>query len=75
MLYQQRKEPATYTVLAGSHREAPMSNKKSTKKGKAPKERNWLAVHAFQRSGAGHHGDKKKQRNKRACRGKVKTDK
>jgi len=52
-----------------------MSNKKSTKKGKAPKERNWLAVHAFQRSGAGHHGDKKKQRNKRACRGKVKTDK
>jgi len=72
MLYQQRKEPATYTVLAGSHREAPMSNKK---KKKQPKKRNWLAVHAFQRSGAGHHGDKKKKRNKRACRGKVKTDK
>ena len=27
---------------------------------KQPKERNWLAVHAFQRSGAGAHTDKKK---------------
>jgi len=70
-----QQECSPYTVLDENNREAPMSNKKSTKKGKAPKERNWLAVHAFQRSGAGHHGDKKKQRNKRACRGKVKTDK
>ena len=45
---------------------------KSSKKKKQPKERNWLAVHAFQRSGAGAHTDKKKKRNKRACRGKVK---
>ena len=45
---------------------------KSSKKNKQPKERNWLAVHAFQRSGAGVHTDKKKKRNKRACRGKVK---
>ena len=57
-----------------------MSNKKrdspkSSKRGKQPKSRNWLAVHAFQRSGAGHHGDKKKKLNKRACRGKIKTDK
>ncbi len=47
---------------------------KSSKKKKQPKERNWLAVHAFQRSGAGAHTDKKKKRNKRACRGKIKTD-
>ena len=39
-------------------------------KTKAPKARNWLAVHAFQRSGAGSHGDKKKKLNKKACRGK-----
>ena len=44
---------------------------KPSKKVKQPKGRNWLAVHAFQRSGAGAHTDKKKKRNKRACRGKV----
>ena len=26
--------------------------------------RNWYAVHAFQRGGAGNHGDKKKERSK-----------
>lgn len=41
-----------------------------SKKNKTPKTRNWLAVHAFQRSGSGSHGDKKKQQNKNACRGK-----
>jgi hypothetical protein len=41
-----------------------------SKKNKVPKKRNWLAVHAFQRSGAGHHGDKKKKASKGACRGK-----
>jgi hypothetical protein len=35
--------------------------------------RNWLAVHAFQRSGAGNHGDKKKEKSKKACRGKVRV--
>ena len=35
---------------------------------KAAKPRNWFAMHAFQRSGAGHHGDKKKERSKNACR-------
>ena len=45
---------------------------KSSKKKKQPKERNWIAIHAFQRSGAGAHTDKKKKRNKRACRGKIK---
>ncbi len=41
-----------------------------SKKNKQAKARNWLAVHAFQRSGAGNHGDKKKEKNKKACRGK-----
>ena len=45
-----------------------MSKKKQVK---APKARNWLAVHAFQRSGAGRHPDKKKRDNKRKCRGRV----
>ena len=36
-----------------------------------PKPRNWLAVHAFQRSGSGRHTDKKKAASKKACRGKV----
>lgn len=43
---------------------------KKNKKSETPKPRNWLAVHAFQRSGSGHHGDKKKKQSKNACRGK-----
>jgi hypothetical protein len=46
-----------------------MSNKK--KNTKDTKQRNWLAVHAFQRSGAGTHGDEKKKRNKNKCRKRV----
>jgi hypothetical protein len=42
-----------------------------SKKQKSPKTRNWLAVRAFQRSGAGNHGDEKKKRNKKKCRGRV----
>ena len=49
-----------------------MSKKTKNKKKDEQKTRNWLAVHAFQRSGAGNHGDKKKQRNKRICRQKIK---
>lgn len=45
---------------------------KSRKKIKITKPRNWLAIHAFQRSGSGSHGDKKKQRNKKLCRKKIK---
>ncbi len=40
-------------------------------KKKPIKTRNWLAVRAFLRSGAGKHPDKKKVINKKACRGKV----
>ena len=50
-----------------------MTNKRQKKKNnkkQAPKERNWVTVGAIQRK-AGAHVDRKKQRNKRACRGKV----
>ena len=46
-----------------------MAKKKRTK---FIKVRNWLAIHAHLRSGAGNHGDAKKQRSKTLCRGKVK---
>ncbi len=47
-----------------------MKKKKGKKKKKFQKlkTRNWLAVRAFQRSGAGSHKDKKKHKNKYACR-------
>jgi hypothetical protein len=41
------------------------------KNGKKVKARNIVAVAAIVRSGAGRHVDRKKQANKRACRGKV----
>jgi hypothetical protein len=42
------------------------------RKAKAPKTRNWLAVHAhFRRAGA--MKDRKKEANKRACRQKVRA--
>jgi hypothetical protein len=44
-----------------------------SKKSKQRKHRNWLAVHAFQRSGSGAHVDKKKQRSKQACRKKIRA--
>jgi len=34
-----------------------------------PKQRNWTAVAAHFKTGAGSHGDKKKQASKKACRG------
>ena len=44
---------------------------KDMKKNKKNKGRNWLAVHAHNRK-AGAMPDKKKQKNKNACRGRVK---
>jgi hypothetical protein len=41
------------------------------KRNKIPKRRNPIAVAAFQTSGAGRHKDRKKEANKRICRGKV----
>ena len=40
------------------------------KKKKVPKRRNPVAVAASIRSGAGKHPDRKKEANKKACRGK-----
>ena len=49
-----------------------MSKKKQfTSNAQERRARNWLAVRAFQRGGAGRHPDKKKAANKKACRGKV----
>jgi hypothetical protein len=44
---------------------------KSKANPKKLKSRNWLAVRAFQRTGSGTHGDKKKAVAKKACRGRV----
>ena len=45
--------------------------KKISSNAQARRTRNWLAVRAHFKSGAGSHGDKKKQQNKKACRGRV----
>ncbi len=50
---------------------AAKKNKKNTSKAQERRTRNWLAVRAHFKSGAGSHGDKKKQQNKNACRGRV----
>tara|TARA_B100000427_G_C15372737_1_gene535084 strand:+ start:551 stop:694 length:144 start_codon:yes stop_codon:yes gene_type:complete len=44
------------------------------KKVKAPKARNWLAVHAFQRSGGGKHKDKTKYNRKLKHKGAKQYD-
>ena len=44
---------------------------KKNKKPKAVKVRNWTAVAAHFKTGAGSHGDKKKAASKKACRGRV----
>jgi hypothetical protein len=46
----------------------------SKKKNKQPKTRNYLAVYAWNKSGAGSHGDARKEQSKKACRGKVQQD-
>lgn len=43
------------------------------KKTQKPKPRNWLAVQAHFKGGAGNHGDKKKEKSKNACRGHKKN--
>jgi hypothetical protein len=45
-------------------------SKKKKAKSQTPKTRNWGAVAAHFKSGAGSHGDKKKKLSKNACRGK-----
>ena len=38
------------------------------------KYRNWMAVAAHFKTGAGKHKDKRKERSKKACRGKIKEE-
>ena len=45
--------------------------KKNSSKAQERRQRNWLAVRAHFKTGAGSHGDEKKKKNKNACRGKV----
>jgi len=42
--------------------------KKMKKNMKKTLPRNWFAIHAHNRTGAGNHGDKKKEQSKKACR-------
>jgi hypothetical protein len=44
-------------------------SKKASSKAQERRIRNWLAVRAHFKTGAGSHGDKKKKQNKQACRG------
>lgn len=52
------------------------SNRRSdkTQERGVPRGRNWIAVQAHFRTGAGNHGDKRKEDSKRACRGRVKWE-
>lgn len=45
--------------------------KKSSSNAQERRVRNWLAVRAHFKTGAGSHGDKKKAQSKKACRGQV----
>jgi hypothetical protein len=60
-------KPSTYFTGIG------MFNKQKKRKNQT-KGRNWLAVHAHFKSGSGSHKDKKREANRRACRGSVRTD-
>ena len=42
---------------------------KKKKEEATPKSRNWIAVRATLRGGAGRHKDKKKEASRKACRG------
>lgn len=50
-------------------------SKKTTVKGTVPKPRNYCNLFMITRSwGSGSHGDKRKEQNRKACRGKYKGD-
>jgi hypothetical protein len=50
---------------------AKSKKKNLTSKAQERRVRNWLAVRAHFKTGAGSHGDKKKASNKKACRVKI----
>ena len=66
-----KNNPSTYFTKGVGMFNQP---KKYKNKSKKPKERNWIAVAAHFRSGAGSHKDRKKEANRKACRGRFKTD-
>jgi len=45
--------------------------KQFTSNAQKRRHRNWLAVRAHFKTGAGSHGSKKAEANKKACRGRV----
>jgi hypothetical protein len=51
--------------------ENKMNKKKHTSKAAERRHRNFVALAALRRSGAGRHTDRKKEASKRACRKKV----
>ena len=61
-------KPSSYYTGVG------MFNKPKKRKNNKPKQRNWIAVAAHFKSGSGSHKDKKREANRKACRGRVKAD-
>lgn len=47
---------------------------KTPKKPKLRKMRDWIAVHAIHRRGAGNHGDARKEASRKACRGQTRGE-
>tara|TARA_B100001123_G_scaffold108082_1_gene125876 strand:+ start:256 stop:480 length:225 start_codon:yes stop_codon:yes gene_type:complete len=66
-----KTNPSTYFTKGIGMFNQPKKHKNKSKK---PKARNWLAVHAHFRSGSGSHKDRKKEANRKACRGRFKSD-
>tara|TARA_R110001592_G_scaffold170144_4_gene407076 strand:- start:852 stop:1040 length:189 start_codon:yes stop_codon:yes gene_type:complete len=61
-------------MLYNRYMEAEMAKTKKKNfisKAEERRARNWLAVRAHFKTGAGSHGDKKKKNSKLACRGRV----
>ncbi len=53
---------------------AEADRRRSSREVGSPRSRNWGAVAAHFRTGAGAHVDRKKKQNKRACRGRVRGE-
>ena len=57
--------------MSKSKKNSRKNSRKNSSKAQERRVRNWLAVRAHFKSGAGSHGDKKKAASKTACRGRV----
>mgnify|MGYP003108570275 FL=1 len=70
---QDHRAPSGGMPVAATGGAAEADRRRSSREVGSPRSsRNWLAVRAHLRSGAGTHIDRKKQKSKRACRGRVK---